>query len=121
MVQPPKISKLPSPKAEAAKANRGKQHGEKKAVRKSPAVPNLSMLVNFIIMKGKILNHVSLYDKDNKKINYLTFIMTVLSIVFHNTKKRLGFPRRLLLFANYYLLITKFLFHLHSCSENGIP
>jgi hypothetical protein len=49
IVQAPKSSKLPNPKAEAAKAKTGKQHGEKMAVRKSPAVPNLSKLpVNFI-------------------------------------------------------------------------
>jgi hypothetical protein len=36
---------------EAANAKSGKQHGENIAVKKSPAVPNLSMLlVNFIVV-----------------------------------------------------------------------
>ncbi len=51
MVQLPKSSKLPSPSAEAPNAKSGKQHGEKIAVRSSPAVPSLSMLlVNFIFV-----------------------------------------------------------------------
>lgn len=42
MVHPPKSSKVPKPRAEAANANRGKQQGENSAVKKSPAVPNVS-------------------------------------------------------------------------------
>lgn len=45
IVQPPKSSKLPNPNAEAANANSGKQQGESIAVRNSPKVPNLSMLI----------------------------------------------------------------------------
>ena len=46
----PKSSALPNPIAEPANANRGKQQGESIAVRKSPPVPNLSMLrVSFIL------------------------------------------------------------------------
>jgi hypothetical protein len=49
IAQPPNNSKLPRPKADAPKANRGKQHGESMAVMKRPAVPNLSMpFVKFI-------------------------------------------------------------------------
>ena len=52
IVQPPNNSKLPSPKADAAKVNNGKQQGEKNAVIKIPIVANLSILFTaFILLK----------------------------------------------------------------------
>lgn len=46
----PKSSALPSPIAEPANAKSGKQQGESIAVRKSPLVPNLSMLLVSLIL-----------------------------------------------------------------------
>ena len=45
IVQPPNSSADPSPNADATKAKIGKQHGENNAVKKSPTVPNLSILL----------------------------------------------------------------------------
>ena len=76
IVQPPKSSKLPKPKADATNAKRGKQQGESNAVKNIPIVPNLSMLffsfirviVNYYSFKPLSLKALIITDTELKDI-----------------------------------------------------
>jgi hypothetical protein len=70
MVHPPNSSKLPNPKAARAKPDNGKQHGDARAVTKSPIVPILSRL---ILMLTQIVDRVGLCKCEQAGIAAISF------------------------------------------------
>src|SRR3546814_3950983 len=90
MVQPPRSSKPPKPRAVAANMKSGKQQGENRTITTSPMMPNLSMLpANFMI----VLLGSSLYLYKDKQWSIVHCQEKIaLSFLSVNYRKKPAFP-----------------------------